>query len=115
MAIRKRTPKTYTDFRAEHWEKQGRGSKVNFPASTLISGEPLDGVYLLPKKILFYKDVWHCPDLKTAKKVARQVLEYGEVNYLELKGERWVFVDFRGNIHELPGQETDERETIKGR
>lgn len=115
MTIRKRTPKTYLDFRAAHWEKQGRDANVNFRAATLASGKPLDGVYLQPKKILFYKDVWHCPDLKSAKKIAKQILEYGDVSYLELKGERWVFVDFRGNIHELPGQETDKRENIKGR
>jgi len=114
--IKKRgQPNTYLNYRAEHWESQGRDSKVNFNAATLIGGEPLDGVYLRPKKILFYKDVWHCPTLAAAKEVARKVLKFEDVNYLELKGERWVFVDFRSNTHELPGQETDDRENIKGR
>lgn len=108
-------PKTYAEYRAIKWEEQDRDTKVDWHASTLKDGKPLDGVYLRPKKVLFFKDTWHCPDLKTAKKVARDILQYGDVHYLELKGERWVFVDYRPDTHhELPGQEKDDRKRLRG-
>jgi len=89
---------------------------VNFHATAMQDGSKLNAVYLQPKKILFFKDCWHCPNGETAKKVARKLLTFKDVEYLELKGVRWVFVNYhaKGN-HELEGQETDKREIVRGR
>lgn len=111
---RKGKPTTYHAYRAMHWEKQPKEG-VNFHSGK-IKDEKFSEVMLQPKKNLFFKDIWHCPDLRSAKKIARNILEFGEVNYLELKG-TWVWVDFDSHRASwiLPDQPIDKRETIRGR
>lgn len=112
----KQKPKTYKAFRALMWETQGRDDAIDFQKSTLRSGEPIRSVYLQPKATAFLKDVWHCADLKGAKEIARAILQFGDVDHLELKGSRWVYVGYMdGSDHLLPGQEDDKRTTYRAR
>lgn len=101
--------KTYHDLRRSQWESQPKD--LNWHASDFKI------TALQPKKILFYKDLWHCPDLEAAKTTARLILSYPDVTYLELKGGRWIHVDYDeppGSSYILPGQEEDKRKTYMG-
>lgn len=121
MPIVKRSynsPSTYVAFREYMWEKQGRDKYVNFDTAKMRDGSKLDGVYLHPKPILHYKDVWLCPNLADAKRVARTILTFDDVIWIELKGQRFVFVDYtkpEGFVysHVLPGQGKDVRKLLR--
>lgn len=109
----------YRDYRAAAWKKQGHDKYVDFRASTLKDGSPLDVPYLAPKPILFYKDVWHCPSLQDAKVLIRKLTFMEDIHHIELKGSRWVYIDYtapKGEAysHLLPGQPKDERKLLHG-
>jgi hypothetical protein len=115
----KKNPSTYREFRALQWHAQGEGKtydKVDFGNSCMLDGKPLTAVALQPKPILFYKDVWHCPTPKDARRVARNILEFADVKLLELK-HTWVYVDFQlppETDYMLPGQKADSRVNYRG-
>lgn len=115
----KSTKQFYRDFRAAAWDKQGHDHKVDFRASTMLDGSPLDGNYLAPKPILFYKDVWHCPSLQEAKVLIRKLTFMPDIHHIEMKCGRWVYIDYTapkegGYNHLLPGQPEDERKRLRG-
>jgi len=115
----KKKPKTYQAYRAQKWEEQGGGlsyEKVDFHGSHMrANGAELDRVYLEPKKILFFKDVWHCPSATEARKAAREILNYADISDVKWD-RRWVRVDFhQSGEWQLPGQETDDRKNVRGR
>lgn len=110
-------PQLYKDYRAAMWEKQGRYSNVDLRASKLKDGSPLDKCYLAPKPILFYKDVWHCPDTHSAKVLIRKITFMKDVNLIEMKG-TWVYIDYANPTNEayshlLPGQSQDDRKRLR--
>ncbi len=111
---------TYHEYRENYWRDQGGAETykiVDFGNNTLKNGDPLNAVYLQPKKILFYKDIWHCPSPKIARDVAQRILGFGDIRNLELRGS-WVWVDHHvpsGGTHILEGQETDDRKIYRGR
>ena len=111
-------PQLYKDYRAAMWDKQGRDTKVDFRASKMLDGSTLDGNYLNPKPILFYKDVWHCPDIQAAKVLIRKLTFMKDVRHIEMKGGPWVYIDYaiptkEAYNHLLPGQPEDDRKRLR--
>lgn len=115
---KKKTPTLYADMRAKHWDNQGRGDKINFHAAKMLDGSPLDGIYIQPRRNIFMKDIWFCPDHTDTLFMVQQIAKCYDVTYIEMKG-TWVFVEFRqveiDRDTELPGQVLDDRTRVRGR
>jgi len=108
----------YHDFRKRVWDAElsdtfdYRGSSfkndVAWPSNVLA--------VLNPRPQPYYRDTWHCKDPKTAKKIARMLLQAGDIVELDYKF-RWVHVkwdDSRKDTGPLPGQAVDDRKTAHG-
>lgn len=105
--------KTYAAFRKRQWALQPKD--VDFAG--IGPGNPPKMPLLQPKPILFYKDVWHCPDAASAKRLVGFLVQYEDIVYIECET-RNVRVDFNtepGGTHVLPGQKTDMRKQYRGR
>lgn len=120
MPIKRRSKKPflYVDRREAQWENQGRDRRVNFHSSNMKNGSPLDGVYLKPKPISIFKDIWFCRTADEARLLVCELANYIDVIFIEFKG-KWVYVDFKQIEMDrntlLPGQPVDDRSKVRGR
>lgn len=109
----------YHQYRAMWWSRIDR-TNFNYHSSRFESDGEVrylgpEQFILQPKKILFFKDVWHCGSVQLARNIALDILGFDDVRFLELKGS-WVYVDWnhQGKDYLLPGQPVEDRTKISG-
>lgn len=119
----RKKPTTYHEYRQAGWKRQGEGNVyqfVSFGNNAMKDGSPINDVYLEPRPHDNYKDIWHCPSQAEARRVAREILQFGDVYTLNYD-RKYVWVKFDpprpypdGYDWRLPGQWIDDRSKYRG-
>lgn len=108
----------YHDYRAYWWGVIDHTGFNSHGSEFVVNGErwplkPAETV-LVPKLILFFKDVWHCGSREKAQQVLHDIALFPDIRYIELKGKwLWVEWDHHGKDHFLPGQKREERKSYR--